>query len=147
MIPWLSLVWLLRHVVSGGLVVGDCGGDGLAALADRTAGGGEPALALGRGRLGGLRVRAARLPQRLDHLGVEAAVGRADALALERPGGLRVRGAQGAGRRALRLRRLGRLELGEALLVGRAEGLQRLAGGRGVRLARAQRERSARAEL
>src|SRR5918995_3413868 len=90
MIRCLSVLWVLwlgRHVVSGGLQPGERVRDRLAAIRDVAPGLAERRLVLLRCRRGGLVVAAAGLAQGLDQQRVDAAIGWAQVLAGERPAG------------------------------------------------------------
>src|SRR5829696_581677 len=150
MIRCLSVLWVLwlgRHVVSGGLQPGECARDGLAALRDVAPGLAERRLALLGSRRCGLVVTPAGLTQGPDQQPVDAAVGWAQILAGERLAGPVERLGQRLRRRRLLLRRLRRLELRPARLVGLAERAERLVDGARVGLARADGQRVAPADL
>src|SRR5687767_5228884 len=142
----LVVLWLGRHVVSGGLHLGQRRRDGLAALRDVAPGLAERRFALLGRRRGGLVVAPAGLAQGRDQLGVGGAVGGAHVLARERPAGPVERLGQRLRRRRLLLRRLRRLELRLARLIGLVERAERLVQGSGVLLAGADWERLAGAE-
>src|SRR5687768_8504923 len=138
MIRYLSVLWVLwlgRHVVSGGLQPVERARDGLAALRDVAPGLAERRLVLLRCRRGGLVVAPAGLAQGPDQQAVDAAIGRAQVLAGERSAGPVEHLGERLRRRRLLLRRLRRLQLRLARLVGLVERGQRLVDGARVGLA------------